>query len=56
MTQLAAVVIAAFVGAISGILTTAWKTRRDLGAQYDIDLHKRRIEAGSRGQRATQDV
>jgi hypothetical protein len=45
MTELVALVVAALVGAISGILTTAWKTRKDLEAQYDIDLRKRRIEA-----------
>lgn len=45
MTEVVAILLAAFVGALSGILTTTWKTRKDLEAQYDIDLRKRRIEA-----------
>jgi hypothetical protein len=45
MTELAAILLAAVIGAVSGILSTSWKTRKDLEAQYDIDLRKRRIEA-----------
>jgi hypothetical protein len=45
LSELAAVLLAAFVGAISGVLTTTWKTRKDLEAQYDIDLRKRRMAA-----------
>lgn len=39
------IVLAAAVGAISGILTTTWKTRKDLESQYDIDLRKSRVDA-----------
>jgi len=39
------VILSAGVGALAGVVTTAWKSRKDLEAQYDIDLRKRRIEA-----------
>jgi hypothetical protein len=39
------VILSAGVGALAGIVTTAWKSRKDLEAEYDIDLRKRRIEA-----------
>ena len=39
------VILSAGVGALTGVVTTAWKSRKDLEAQYDIDLRKRRIEA-----------
>ena len=45
MAEVLGIVLAAAVGALSGILTTAWKSRKDLEAQYDIDLRNRRIEA-----------
>lgn len=45
MTEIVAIVVAAAIGALSGILTTSWKTRKDLESQYDIDLRKQRIEA-----------
>jgi hypothetical protein len=45
MAEALGIVLAAAVGAISGILTTSWKTRKDLESQYDIDLRKSRIEA-----------
>jgi hypothetical protein len=45
MTELVAIVLAASIGAVSGILSASWKTRKDLEAQYDIDLRKRRIDA-----------
>jgi hypothetical protein len=45
MSDVAMVIVSAGVGAVAGIVTTAWKSRKDLEAQYDIDLRKRRIEA-----------
>ena len=33
----------AVLGALTGIVSTSWKQRKDLEAQYDIDLRKRRI-------------
>jgi hypothetical protein len=39
------VILSAAVGAVAGIVTTVWKSRKDLEARYDIDLRKRRIEA-----------
>jgi hypothetical protein len=47
MNELVGIVVAAAVGAGSGIFTTSWKTRKDLESQYDIDLRKLRIEAYS---------
>lgn len=44
MADAVAVILAAAVGALSGIVTTAWKTRKDLESQYDIDLRKHRID------------
>jgi hypothetical protein len=41
----AAAAAAAGIGALFGILTTSWKTRKDLESQYDIDLRKKRIDA-----------
>ena len=43
--EILSIVLAAAVGAISGILTTSWKSRKDLESQYDIDLRKSRIDA-----------
>jgi hypothetical protein len=43
--EVAAILLAAGIGAISGILTTSWKTRKDLESQYDIALRKHRITA-----------
>lgn len=45
MPEVATILLAAGVGAISGILTTSWKTRKDLESEYDIDLRKHRIDA-----------
>jgi hypothetical protein len=45
MPEYAAILLAAAVGAFSGILTTTWKTRKDLESEYDIDLRKHRIDA-----------
>lgn len=45
MVETLGIVLAAAVGAISGILTTSWKTRKDLESQYDIDLRKSRVDA-----------
>jgi hypothetical protein len=45
MSEVVAILLAAGVGAISGILTTSWKTRKDLESEYDIDLRKHRIDA-----------
>ncbi len=45
MDQLAAIVLAAAVGGVSGIFGTSWKTHKDLESQYDIDLRKQRIDA-----------
>jgi hypothetical protein len=45
MSAIVAIVVAAAIGAISGIVTTSWKTRKDLESQYDIDLRKQRIDA-----------
>ncbi len=39
------VILSAGVGALAGVVTTAWKSRKDLEVQYDIDLRERRIEA-----------
>jgi hypothetical protein len=39
------VILSAGVGALAGVLTTSWKSRKDLELQYDIDLRKRRIDA-----------
>src|SRR5215218_2930030 len=39
------VILSAGVGALTGVVTTAWKSRKDLEAQYDIDLRKQRVEA-----------
>jgi hypothetical protein len=39
------VILSAVVGAVAGVVTTAWKSRKDLEAQYDIDLRQRRITA-----------
>ena len=40
-------IIGPIAGALAGIVTTAWKSRKDLEAQYDIDLRKRRVDADS---------
>jgi hypothetical protein len=45
VSEVAVLVVSAVVGAIAGVVTTAWKSRKDLEAQYDIDLRKRRIDA-----------
>ena len=45
MTEFAAILLAALIGAGSGILSASWKSRKDLEAEYDIDLRKRRIDA-----------
>lgn len=45
MSQALTVVLSAGVGGVLGIFTTAWKSRKDLESQYDIDLRKSRIEA-----------
>ena len=45
MSEIIAIVVAAAIGALAGILTTSWKTRKDLESQYDIDLRKQRIDA-----------
>lgn len=45
MPEVVAILLAAGVGAISGILTTSWKTRKDLESEYDIDLRRHRIDA-----------
>jgi hypothetical protein len=39
------ILLSAAVGAVAGIVSTAWKTRKDLESQYDIDLRMRRIDA-----------
>jgi hypothetical protein len=39
------VILSAGVGALAGVLTTSWKSRKDLELEYDIDLRKRRIDA-----------
>jgi hypothetical protein len=45
LPDVVAILLAAAIGAISGILTTSWKTRKDLESKYDIDLRKHRIRA-----------
>lgn len=45
VSDVAMVILSAAVGALAGVVTTVWKSRKDLEAQYDIDLRKRRIEA-----------
>src|SRR5438874_6538060 len=40
-----AAVIGGVVGAGTGILTTSWKTRKDLESQYDIDVRAKRVES-----------
>jgi hypothetical protein len=47
VSDVAMLVLSAGVGAIAGVVSTAWKSRKDLEAQYDIDLRERRIEAYS---------
>jgi len=47
VSEVAIVIVSALVGAVAGFASTAWKSRKDLEAQYDIDLRTRRIEAYS---------
>jgi hypothetical protein len=47
MTALIALTVPALVGALVGILTTSWKTRKDLESAYDIALRQHRITAYS---------
>jgi hypothetical protein len=47
VSDVAMVILSAGVGALAGVVTTAWKSRKDLEAQYDIDLRTRRVEAYS---------
>jgi hypothetical protein len=45
MSEAALLIVSALIGALTGILTTSWKSRKDLESAYDIDLRKLRIEA-----------
>lgn len=44
MTEALLILGSAVLGALTGILTTSWKARKDLESEYDIDLRKDRIE------------
>ena len=45
MSEVVLLIVSALIGAVTGILTTSWKTRKDLESAYDIELRKQRIEA-----------
>ena len=45
MSEVVLLIVSALIGAVTGILTTSWKTRKDLESAYDIDLRKQRIKA-----------
>jgi hypothetical protein len=45
MSGTATALLSAAAGVVAGIVTTAWKSRKELESQYDIDLRKRRIDA-----------
>jgi hypothetical protein len=45
VTTFLALVVPALVGALVGVLTTSWKSRKDLETAYDIKLRELRITA-----------
>jgi hypothetical protein len=45
VSEVVLLIVSALIGALTGILTTSWKTRKDLESAYDIELRKHRIEA-----------
>lgn len=45
MSEVVLLIVSALIGAVTGILTTSWKTRKDLESAYDIEVRKQRIEA-----------
>ena len=44
MEEFVAPFVSALVGVIVGVVSTSWKARKDLEAQYDVDLRTRRID------------
>ena len=43
MSEVVLLIVSALIGAVTGILTTSWKTRKDLESAYDIELRKQQL-------------